>query len=178
MEFNIGSIKLRKANSTDVEGFIEICSEKDTMRYYGTGGADLHTKEKALEQIDWCNSLFDNNSGRWIITMDNEDKYIGDIGFHNFDKDHSRAEIGFRLKKQYWGRGIVGACIRELLRYGFTELNYNRIEALVDIRNENSKKVLLKNNFVHEGTLREFEYENGEYVSLEVYSILKSEYKI
>lgn len=178
MEFKIDSIILRKANPTDTNGFIEICSQKETMRYYGTGGSGIDTEEKALSQIEWCNSLFNQNAGRWIITEEHDDKYIGDIGFHNSQEEHHKAEIGFRLKQEFWGRGIMGTCIREVLNYGFTELKYNRIEALVDTRNENSKKVLLKNNFVYEGTLREFEYENDEYVSLEVYSILKSDFII
>jgi ribosomal-protein-alanine N-acetyltransferase len=176
MEFKIGSIILRKPTLDDADGFIEICKEKETMKYYGIAGAQIDTKEKAINQINWCNSLFSNNSGRWIITEDMNDRYIGDIGFHNFQEEHHKAEIGFRLKKDYWGKGIVPACINELIRYGFEELNYNRIEALVDSRNENSKKALLKSHFVCEGTLREYELEFGQYIDLDVFSILRREY--
>jgi len=55
-------------------------------------------------------------------------------------------------------------------------LNYNRIEAQVDSRNEGSKKVLLKNNFTCEGILREYEYENDEYIDINIYSILHKEF--
>jgi ribosomal-protein-alanine N-acetyltransferase len=178
MEFKIGSIILRKPKMDDIDGFIEICSEEETMKYYGTSGALIDTKEKAIEQINWCNSLFGNNGGRWIITEEEKDKYIGDIGFHNYQKDHNKAEIGFRLKQEYWGKGIITPCINELIKYGFSDLKYNRIEALVDSRNERSKKVLLKNNFKFEGTLRDYEYENYNYINIDIFSVLKREYSI
>jgi len=46
----------------------------------------------------------------------------------------------------------------------------------VDAGNEASKRVLVKNGFIREGTLRQYEYEDGGYVNLEMYSILKDEY--
>jgi [ribosomal protein S5]-alanine N-acetyltransferase len=178
MEFKIGSIILRKPKIGDVDGFIDICSEKETMKYYGIAGAFIDTKEKAIEQINWCNSLFENNGGRWIITEENYDKYVGDIGFHNFQKVHNKVEIGYRLKQKYWGKGLIASCIKELLKYGFGNLEYNRIEALVDSRNEGSKRVLLKNNFKFEGTLRDYEYEHNNYINMDIFSILKQEYNI
>jgi ribosomal-protein-alanine N-acetyltransferase len=176
MEFILGSIKLRKPKIEDIKGFIEICAEKETMKYYGVAGACIKTKEEAIEQINWCNSQFENNGGRWIITRDDNDEYIGDIGFHSFQKDHNKVEIGYRIKQSYWGKGIITMCINELLKYGFETLNYNRIEALVDTRNEGSKKVLLKNNFKYEGTFRDYEFEHGNYVNMNVFSILKREF--
>lgn len=177
MQFKIDSIVLRKPKEEDANGFIEICSEKDTMKYYGVSGADIDTYEKAMKQIEWCNSLFQNNSGRWIITIDGKDQYIGDIGFHNFQENNKKVEIGYRLKQAYWGKGIMSKCIQKLVKYGFSELGYNRVEAYVDHRNEASAHLLRKNGFQFEGTLRECEFEHGSYVDLDVYSILRREYK-
>ncbi|MBP8082767.1 MAG: GNAT family N-acetyltransferase [Spirochaetes bacterium] len=176
MEFILDSYKLRRPVINDAEGFIEICSEKETMKYYGTEGSQIRTISEAIEQINWCNSLFENNSGRWIITEIGKDEYIGDIGFHNFQQNHNKAEIGFRIKQSHQRKGIITKCINELVRYGFQTLKYNRIEAQVDSKNEGSKKVLLKNNFTCEGLLREYEYENDYYIDINIYSILRKEF--
>jgi len=176
MEIFLDSFKLRRPVINDAEGFIEICSEKETMKYYGTEGSQISTINEAIEQINWCNSLFDNNSGRWIITEIGKDEYIGDIGFHNFQQNHNKAEIGFRIKQSHQRKGIMTKCIKELVRYGFQTLKYNRIEAQVDSRNEGSKKVLLKNNFTCEGLLREYEHENDDYIDINIYSILRKEF--
>lgn len=175
--FDLINIKLRKPTYDDGNGFIAICAEKETMRYYGVAGANIATKVQAKNQIDWCLEEFNNNGGRWIITLHDSDEYIGDIGFHNYCADSHKVEIGFRLKNKYWGQGIMAKCIKHLVAYGFTNNHYNRIEALVDERNQGSKSVLIKSGFKYEGTLREYELESDGYVNLEMYSLLKREYK-
>ena len=62
------------------------------MKYYGVSGADIDTYERALKQVEWSNEIFQNNCGRWIITIDGIDKYIGDIGFHNYQEEHRKVE--------------------------------------------------------------------------------------
>lgn len=176
MQFKVDSIVLRKAREEDAYGFLDICSDKDAMKYYGVSGADIDTYERALKQVEWSNEIFQNNCGRWIITIDGIDKYIGDIGFHNYQEEHRKVEIGYRLMRAYWGQGIMSKCMQVLLNYGFTELGYNRVEAYVDTRNEASISLLCRNGFQYEGTLRECEYEYGSYVDLAVYSILKREF--
>lgn len=170
------TIALRAPEDRDAQGFIDICSEPETMRYYGTAGADIRTHDDAIAQIRWCQDLFAHNEGRWIIAERESDEYIGDIGFHNVSTEHRKAEIGYRLMRRYWGQGIMTRCIGAVLNIGFNQLGYNRIEALLDTRNSACKKVLLKNHFTHEGTLRQYEFEHGAYVDIEICSILKSEY--
>jgi [ribosomal protein S5]-alanine N-acetyltransferase len=177
VNIDLGDFVLRKPKDSDADGFIRICSDKDAMRYYGIAGSDIKTPEDAQDQIDWCNSLFEKNAGRWIITEKGRDEYIGDIGFFNFDQSSSKAEIGFRLMREYWNRGIASKAVSELLNVGFGVLKYNRVEAFVDSRNEGSRRVLMKNCFVHEGRLRQSEFENNEYIDIDVFSILKEEYK-
>ncbi|HJO91788.1 MAG TPA: GNAT family protein [Victivallales bacterium] len=176
MIFDLGKVILRKPKIKDRNGFIQICAEKETMKYYGLSGSSIKTEEQAQNEIDWCLKQFDNNGGSWIITEKNIDTYIGDIEFHSYNREHNKVEIGYRLKSSFWGQGIITKCINELVKFGFQHNNYNRIEASVDSRNEGSKRVLLKNNFTHEGTLREYEFEHGEYINIDIFSILKKEW--
>ena len=67
-------------------------------------------------------------------------------------------------------------CIGELLKFSFCNKNYNRVQAMVIPQNTGCKKTLEKCGFKLEGLLREYEFEHGEYVDLQVYSILKREY--
>jgi [ribosomal protein S5]-alanine N-acetyltransferase len=56
-------------------------------------------------------------------------------------------------------------------------VNVNRIQAEVMPLNEASKKVLLKNSFIKEGTLRQATLWSGKgIVDLEIYSILREDY--
>ena len=174
--FEYNYFRLRHAEEKDISGFIKISADWDVMRYYGEGGGVCKTLDDAEKQIDWCRRSFQENAGRWIITEKDKDEYIGDIGFSEFVKQHKRADIGYRLMKQYWGRGIVSSFLGQLVEWGFSDLGYNRIEAQVDVRNIGSKRVLQKCGFTTEGVLREYEFEHGGYVDLEICSVLRKDY--
>jgi ribosomal-protein-alanine N-acetyltransferase len=175
-EFTYKDYKLRKAIMTDAAALYEITHDKAVMEYHGESGAWLENIEAAEAELKWGLNLFADNAGRWIIVNKVDNVYIGDIGFFGFSPKHKKVELGYKLKKEYWGQGIISAFIGLLLDYGFTELGYNRIQAYVDPRNIGSQRVLLKNHFVKEGTLREYEFEDTAFVDLEIYSILKKDH--
>ena len=62
------------------------------------------------------------------------------------------------------------------LDYGYNEMGLNRVQALIDPRNDASMRVAEKNGFKLEGTLRDYEYEYGEFIDLNMYSLLRREY--
>jgi ribosomal-protein-alanine N-acetyltransferase len=173
--FEFEHYRLRKPKPEDAEGFLTISQDEEVMEFYGGSGL-ITTIEDAHRQVEWCIQQFAENAGRWNITEKEQDVYIGDVGFTDFVKQHNRVELGYRLCRPYWGRGIITNFIRQLLPWGFEELGYNRIEALVDPRNAGSRIVLLRNGFQCEGTLRDYEFEHGRFVDLEMYSLLRKDY--
>lgn len=175
--FEYNEYSLRKPRIKDADGFIHISKDPEVMKYYGEGDGICRTIGEAEKQVRWCLEQFERNAGRWIIVEKGKDEYIGDVGFYDFHEKHKRAEIGFRLMKKYWGRGIMTAFIGRLAAWGFEELKYNRIQALVDERNRGSAVVLQRNNFQREGTLREYEFEHGHFVNLDMFSLLRKEIK-
>lgn len=101
---------------------------------------------------------------------------IGSCGFHKWEKDHARSEIGYEIHSKYQNKGYMSEAIKELIDYGFDKMKLNRIEALVDPDNKNSIGILEKNAFIKEGVLRGH-FKNGtEFEDSVVYSLLKSDY--
>jgi ribosomal-protein-alanine N-acetyltransferase len=168
-------IRLREARLDDSGELLSITNDEEVMKYYGMG--PYINLEEAEEEINWFLGLNAEGKGaRWIIADKSSDKYVGDIGVFNFDETHNKVEIGFKLKKECWNKGIMSDCIKKTLEFAFMELKYNRVEALVDKRNIGCKKALEKSGFKLEGLLREYEFEHGQYVDLEMYSILYREF--
>ncbi len=66
------------------------------------------------------------------------------------------AIIGYELKREHWGQGYIPEALHAMIKYGFAELQLNRLEAFVIPGNERSFKVLSKLGFVEEGILREY----------------------
>lgn len=163
---------LRKADYRDVAGLVSITNDDEVMRFFGVWGSYLD-EEKAKGEIDWYNDLFEQTGGRWIIANRDTDEYVGDIGLFQFDAEHNKVELGYKLGREHSGQGVISSVIAAIVDWGFKTYPYNRIQASVDPRNEGSRKVLLNNGFTSEGVLRDYELERGEYVDIEMFSILR-----
>jgi [ribosomal protein S5]-alanine N-acetyltransferase len=169
-------LKLRKPLQKDANALLEIMRDEIVLKYYGM--QPFRSKSEALDEINWFNKIFVQNEGvRWVITEQGGEKYIGDIGFHNYKATHARAEIGFKLAKAYWHQGIMAEALGRVLEYGFSVMQLNRIEAVVDPKNTACLSLLKKAGFVEEGILREYEHEAKGYVDLVMLSLLKKDYK-
>lgn len=112
-----------------------------------------------------------------IYLKKENNKMVGVAELFDFNIKVNEATIGYTLNQNYWGKGIATKTTALLLDYLFNEIDVNRIQAFVMPENEKSKNVLLRNNFIKEGTIRQGNYWKGRgIVDLELYSILKAEY--
>jgi ribosomal-protein-alanine N-acetyltransferase len=167
---------LRAPADEDILPLLRISQDEDVMQYYGVEA--YKTELEARKEVDWMRRVYEEDEGiRWIITLRDHPEYIGDIGMDKYSKKHSRAELGFKLRKEYWRQGIMTEALTQALNYGFEVIGLNRIEALVDPRNEASSRLLEKSGFKKEGVLREYEFEKGEFIDLAMMSLLKREWK-
>ncbi|MNO37303.1 putative ribosomal N-acetyltransferase YdaF [compost metagenome] len=95
----------------------------------------------------------------------------------DFNQKVNMVTIGYFLAESNWGRGIATVTVDMLLKFLFLDVDINRVQAEVMLLNEVSKKVLLKNGFIKEGTLRQASLWSGKgVIDLELYSILKGDY--
>lgn len=92
-------------------------------------------------------------------------------------KNHYKAEIGYELTPEYWRKGFMTEAIQKILEYGFNALGLNRIEALVEPENVNSRRILEKIGLKDEGTLKEYLYWKNQFVDTVVYALIKKDYK-
>lgn len=166
---------LREVTEKDADSLLSYLSDEEVTRHMGL--APFTSPEDALDEIGWYQSIFENGTGmRWGITLKEKSHVIGSCGFLNMSKKHHRAEIGFELSREYWGKGIAGEALQAVVAYGFTNLNLNRIEALIEPANSPSQKLVEKTGFLREGLLRDYEYTQGKFDDLYMYSILKREF--
>ena len=166
---------LKEIEDSDIENIHRGLSNPEITKYYAVHFATL---EETKEQMEWYSNLKKTGTGLWWGIYDKtDDQFCGAGGYNGLEKEHKKAEIGLWLLKEYWGRGILKEIMPVLFELGFTQLDLNRIEGYVLHENAKCKKGLSKINFTHEGTLREFEYKNEEKTDVDIYSILKSDWK-
>lgn len=105
-------------------------------------------------------------------------KVLGSCGYHHWFKIHSRAEIGYALKKdEYKNKGFMREAIVPIIDYGFNKMALNRIEAFIGPNNIASQKTVLGQGFKQEGILKEHYNAEGKLQDSIVFALLKSEYK-
>ncbi|XP_077248807.1 uncharacterized protein LOC143888318 [Tasmannia lanceolata] len=89
--------------------------------------------------------------------------------------DKCRGEIGYVLASKYWGQGIATKAVRIVISTIFREWpNLERVEALVDVQNPRSQRVLEKAGFAKEGVLRKYFIHKGKTRDMVMYSFLST----
>lgn len=114
------------------------------------------------------------NEVRWAVTLNGV--LVGGVGMR-LERDHNRAELGYWVGVPYWGNGYATEAARVALQHGFEALGLHRIQASHFSNNPASGAVLRKLGMKHEGTHRQHILKWEQYLDLEVYGMLKSEYK-
>ena len=100
----------------------------------------------------------------------------GLVGFVITDNINHRTEIGYWLIPEYQGRGIMTRCVRHLCEWAVSERGMNSIRIRCAAGNAPSNAIPRRLGFTLEGVEREGELmADGQYVDLNVYSILKRE---
>ena len=101
---------------------------------------------------------------------------IGGIGaLYNHGMHAHKTEIGYWISREYRGTGIMTRVVGAFVDHLFSTTNMIRIEAHVFTGNRSSARVLEKNQFILEGTLRAAFLKNGRPRDAWLYARVKPE---
>lgn len=107
----------------------------------------------------------------------NNNKIIGMVGLNGINQDKS-AEIGYWIDKNEQGKGIVTEATKIIITQGFNELNLNRIGLRCAVINTKSCAIPKRLDFKKEGILRQSVLVENKFLDMEIWSILKDEWKL
>ena len=165
-------LTLRKISMKDAGEIFAIRRDENTMKYICRPLIQsVSEAQKLIGEIQ--DNIRNSTSIIWGISLKNDPRLIGTIGFRRIDKNNLRAEIGYVLSADSWGNGYASEAITAVIKYGFSGMGLHSIEGRVNPDNNDSSKVLLKQKFVKEAHFREDMYFNGEFRDTEVYTLHK-----
>ena len=137
---------IRELEVYDAEGIFDLDSDIDVHEFLGK--KPIKTIDEAYKIIDFIRKQYiDNGIGRWAIVDKKTNDFIGWTGLkyeEGLRKEFNYYDLGYRLKKKYWGNGIASETAIESLKYGFEKLNLKEIGAAADINHLASNKILNK----------------------------------
>jgi RimJ/RimL family protein N-acetyltransferase len=90
--------------------------------------------------------------------------------------DPNRAELGYVLARAHWGKGVVTAAVKRTVATVFGEVQgLQRVEALVDVANPASQRVLEKAGFTREAVLRKYGAIKGDVKDMVMFSFIDTD---
>ena len=139
-----------------------------------------HSSPDISRQITdmWVDGYKNDNNYQWAIAMKEAvDQPFGSIAVVSCNEDTFTFEIGYCIGKKYWRKGIMTEALSAVIDFLFENTDVNRIEAIHDVNNPNSGKVMKKCGMMFEGTLRKAFKNNTGICDVNYYSILRPEWK-
>ncbi len=137
------------------------------------GFESIDDAEKLINSVE---ESYKKQTGiNWAIIEKQSKSFVGYFGFFRIIPEHCRAEIGYALKPEYWGKGYMHETLKRMVRFGFDNMKLHSIEANVNPDNEKSKKVLEKIGFKKEAYFRENYLFNGKFLDSIIYSLLEKD---
>ena len=144
---------LRRLTEADADNLFSLDSDPGVMRYL-TGGVPstrAFIVEQSLPMMLGLYEQFDG-FGFWAAIEKTSDDFMGWFHFRP-DRNHPEdADLGYRLKKPYWGCGLATEGSRALIDRGFRELGVTKVVAEAMSQNVRSRRVLEKCGLVLEKT--------------------------
>jgi len=129
-------------------------------------------------QTAWYESRVLNNSNQVDFEIHDLEtgKLIGHCGLYYINWAYRTAEFGIYIGDfDYRGKGAGSDSLRTLIKYGFEDLNLNRIWAEV-YTNNSALDMYTHIGFQVEGVMRQTVYKNGQYFDSTLIGMLKSDY--
>lgn len=169
-------VYLRELTLNDVEDRFRWCLDKEVTKHLNMPEKyPPFSKEETKRWIKMCINKTNGYEQKAIETQ--EGKHIGWIDLKNIDKLNKHAELGVAIgDKTYWGKGYGFSAMKEMLQWGFNELDLNKIWLRVEVDNEKAINSYKRIGYVEEGILRQDRLRNGEFVDRLRMSILRHEF--
>ena len=144
-----GRLALRRFTLDDLDTLARLHADPAVTRYLG-GVKDRATTEAQLRTriLDY----YEQHPGLGVwATLERATGTL--IGFHvlNHIQGETDLQVGYALFTEHWGKGYATEMAVALLRYGYGTLGLAQVNAITDLDNLASQRVLLKAGLERKG---------------------------
>jgi len=135
-------VRLRQWRTSDLEPFAQLNADARVMEFY-PATMDRGASDALAERIR--SGISERGWGLWAAELLATGEFIGYIGL-NVPGTHLPfspcVEVGWRLARAFWGRGLATEGAHEALRAGFEDLGFEEIVSFTSLVNRRSRAVM------------------------------------
>lgn len=133
-------IVLRQWQDSDVEGYVEMNADPEVMRYFPKtlsrqeSVAFLETRRGEIDRRGW---------GLWAVEVDGT--FAGFTGLAPVSADFPfgpAVEIGWRFRREFWGKGYALAAARDAEAFAFRTLQLPELVSFTAADNARSRRLM------------------------------------
>jgi ribosomal-protein-alanine N-acetyltransferase len=170
---------LREFSPSDARAVYDIFSRDVVTMHYVFDA--MRSLDEARKLVKTRIAAFAKGAGiRWGIALrDHGDTIVGSCGYYSPNRAFHSVELGYDLHPGFWRRGIMTEALTAIFDFAFSEafiFHLNRIEALTELNNKASIRLLTKLGFQEEGIRREYGYWKDEYHDVRSFALLRQDW--
>jgi ribosomal-protein-alanine N-acetyltransferase len=166
---------VRETKEEDVPFIHEYASDADLVRFMSWGPITLdETRAFVLRQLRLAREVPRTEYGL-AIELPQTGEMIGRVRLTVSSVPDKRGDLGYVLRRGFWGQGYATEAVRLVLHLALGELQLHRVEATCSPANMESIRVLEKVGMHLEGRLRENVHVRGAWRDSLLYAVLEGE---
>ena len=152
----------------DREFIFSVFSNDDVNKYL-FDAEPLTDISGADEIISFYLETEPKNQHRWIIIRKTDNVKMGTCGFHCWDVNNGKVDIGYDLKKDFWGNGYMEEALKQIIEFAHKIMKIKEINACIYVDNSKSIRLIDKLGFKLNGSKTET-FKGKEYLH-DVYTL-------
>ena len=133
---------MRRWRESDKEPFAELNADPVAMEHFPS----LLTREQSDGIVDRFDAFIEERGwGLWAVEVVASGDFIGFVGLNPpaWEAHFTPAvEVGWRLRREHWGKGYATEAAREALRFGFEDVDLDEIVSFTIPANTRSRAVM------------------------------------
>lgn len=169
-ELETERLQLKNISAEDRDFILKQFST-DAVNEYLYDAEPFQNLQEADELIEYFTRPEPRTLHRWILVLKESGEKIGTCGFHNWNRENSRTEIGYDMQPEFWGLGYMSEALRAILTFAKDEMKVTRIDAHIYPDNLGSVKLAERHGFQFGGETSVFVFRGKEYLH-RIYSLI------
>jgi ribosomal-protein-alanine N-acetyltransferase len=163
-------LRLAPLQAADAQFIFPLMDDPEVMAYWDSPEVDDPdlVAEIVAGQVAAMEAGF---AVHWSMRGLADGEFIGCCDLSEIDRRHKRAEVGFMLGREAWGRGYALEAMRSVIAYAAGS-GLRKLTARTHLGNRRSESVLEKLGFEEEGLLRGHVLKDGERRDCQIYGLL------
>ena len=148
-------LQLRPVEDSDLQAIHLLHSLPESVRY-NTLGIPRSAEETRMILADWIKERWKKKPENYVFALElKEDaSFLGLIALKLNAEKYKSGEMWYKLYPTNWGKGYATEAVKEVIQFGFQNLQLHRLEAGCAVENKASVRVMEKAGMTLEGRKR------------------------